>query len=54
VKQRQDPKWWAATLDKMVDKGLEIEPEDQAQVVKYLSKNFGVKSGAGSSKAARR
>jgi hypothetical protein len=52
VKQRQDPKWWAATLDKMVDKGLEIEPEDQAQVVKYLSKNFGVKSGGGSSKAS--
>jgi len=24
---------------------LEIEPEDQAQVVKYLSKNFGSSSG---------
>ena len=44
VKQRQDPKWWAATLEKMVDKGLEIEPEDEAEVVKYLSKNFGVSS----------
>jgi Quinohemoprotein amine dehydrogenase A, alpha subunit, haem binding len=45
VKQRQDPKWWAATLEKMVDKGLEIEPEDEVEVVKYLSKNFGLGSG---------
>ena len=46
VKQRQDPKWWATTIEKMVDKGLEIEPEDEAEVVKYLSKNFGVGSGS--------
>jgi len=46
VKQRQDPKWWAATLEKMVDKGLEIEPEDEVEVVKYLSKNFGVDGGS--------
>src|SRR5882672_12191722 len=52
VAQHQDAKWWATTLDKMVQRGLEIEPEDQVQVVKYLSKNFGVKSGGGSSKAA--
>jgi hypothetical protein len=52
VTQHQDAKWWANTLDKMVERGLEIEPEDQAQVVKYLSKNFGVKSGGGNSKAA--
>jgi|SRR5450432_874721 len=41
VAQHQDAKWWANTLDKMVERGLDIEPEDQAQVVKYLSKNFG-------------
>ena len=41
VKQHQDAKWWATTLNKMVERGLEIEPEDQAQVIKYLSKNFG-------------
>jgi len=52
VAQHQDAKWWATTLDKMVQRGLEIEPEDQVQVVKYLSKNFGVKSGGRSSKAA--
>jgi hypothetical protein len=52
VSQHQDPKWWANTLDKMVERGLDIEPEEQAQVVKYLSKNFGVKSGSGGSKAA--
>jgi hypothetical protein len=45
VKQRQEPKWWAATLEKMVSKGLEIEPEEEAEVVKYLSKNFGVGGG---------
>ena len=45
VTQHQDAKWWANTLDKMVERGLEIEPEDQAQVVKYLSKNFGPSSG---------
>jgi len=28
------------------DKGLEIEPEDEVEVVKYLSKNFGVDSGS--------
>jgi len=50
VTQRQNAKWWANTLDKMVERGLEIEPEDQAQVVKYLSKNFG--PGSGSKKAA--
>lgn len=46
VKQHQDAKWWAGTLDKMVERGLEIEPEDQAQVIKYLSKNFGPASGS--------
>lgn len=46
VAQHQDAKWWANTLDKMVERGLEIEPEDQAQVVKYLSKNFGPTSGS--------
>lgn len=51
VNQHQDAKWWANTLDKMVERGLEIEPEDQAQVVKYLSKNFGPTSGS-SKKAA--
>jgi hypothetical protein len=53
TKQRQDPKWWANTLDQMVERGLEIEPDDQQQVLKYLSKNFGVKSGGGCSKAAK-
>lgn len=53
TKQHQDAKWWAGTLDKMVERGLEIEPADQQQVLKYLSKNFGVKSGGGGSKAAK-
>jgi hypothetical protein len=44
VTQHQDAKWWANTLDKMVQRGLEIEPEDQVQLVKYLSKNFGTSS----------
>ena len=53
TKQHQDAKWWAGTLDKMVERGLEIEPEEQAQVVKYLSKNFGAQSAGGSSKSAK-
>ena len=53
TKQHQDAKWWAGTLDKMVERGLEIEPEEQAQVVKYLSKNFGAQSAGGGSKSAK-
>jgi hypothetical protein len=48
--QHQNAQWWSLTLDKMVERGLEIEPDEQQQLVKYLSKNFGVKSG---SKAAK-
>jgi hypothetical protein len=52
VKQHQDAKWWAKTLDKMVEHGLEMEPADQAVVLKYLTANFGVKSASGSVKKA--
>lgn len=44
VKHHEDAKWWANTLDKMVERGLEIEPDEQLQVLKYLTKNFGVAS----------
>lgn len=53
TKQHQDPKWWALTLDKMVERGLEIEPDEQVQVLKYLSKNFGTKSAGGGAKTAK-
>ena len=52
TKQHQDAKWWAGTLDKMVERGLEIEPDEQQQVLKYLTKNFGVKKTGGSNAAA--
>ncbi len=48
--QHQNAQWWAGTLDKMVERGLEIEPDEQQQLLKYLSKNFGVRS---RSKAAK-
>jgi hypothetical protein len=44
TKQHQDAKWWAGTLEKMKERGLEIEPDEQQQVLKYLSKNFGKNS----------
>jgi hypothetical protein len=50
TKQHQDKKWWAKTLDKMVEHGLEIDPADQQLVLKYLSTNFGVKGAGGSTK----
>lgn len=46
TKQHQDVKWWAGTLDKMVERGLEIEPDEQDQVLKYLAKNFGAHGAA--------
>ena len=49
TKQHQDAQWWSLTLDRMVERGLEIEPDEQQQLVKYLNKNFGVRS----SKAAK-
>ena len=52
TKQHQDAKWWATTLDKMVERGLEIEPEEQQQILKYLSTNFGVAGGGASGKKA--
>jgi len=53
TKQHQDAKWWATTLDKMIERGLEIEPDEQQQVLKYLNTNFGVAGGAGGKKAAK-
>ena len=53
TKQHQDKKWWAKTLDRMVEHGLEIDPAEQEQVLRYLSTNFGVKS-AGGKKAGKR
>ena len=44
VQQHQDAKWWAGTLEKMKDRGLEIEPDDEQKVLKYLTKNFGKNS----------
>jgi hypothetical protein len=52
LKQHQDAKWWAKTMSRMVDHGLEMEPADQAVVLKYLTANFGV-SGAGSKKVSK-
>lgn len=53
TKQRQDAKWWASTLDKMVERGLEIDPDEQQQVLKYLSANFGVKRAGGAKKTTK-
>lgn len=50
VQQHQDAKWWAGTLEKMKERGLEIEPDEQQLVLKYLTKNFGTQSAAGKKK----
>ncbi len=44
VAQHQDAQWWALTLEKMKDRGLEIEPDEEQLVLKYLAKNFGKQS----------
>ncbi len=54
TKQHQNAKWWASTLDKMVERGLEIDPAEQQQVLKYLSANFGVKSTGGAKKTTKK
>ena len=53
TKQHQDAQWWATTLDKMVERGMEIEPDEQQLVLKYLTTNFGVAGDAGGKKTAK-
>ncbi len=50
VAQHQDAKWWALTLEKMKERGLEIEPDEEQVVLKYLAKNFGTQSASAKKK----
>jgi mono/diheme cytochrome c family protein len=39
--QRLTEKQWAANVDKMIRWGADVSPEDKADLVSYLVKNFG-------------
>lgn len=41
VEQHQDANWWAGTLERMKTRGLELEPDEEEMVLKYLVANFG-------------
>jgi Quinohemoprotein amine dehydrogenase A, alpha subunit, haem binding len=50
---RKTPAEWAATVQRMADRGAELSPDEQQIVVAYLAKNF-PSAGSSSSPAANR
>jgi len=43
---------WAATVQSMIDRGAELDPDEQKTVVAYLAANFAAPATAGSATAA--
>jgi len=40
---RKTPDEWAETIDRMVDHGMQITPEDTKRIAAYLNAHFGTK-----------
>jgi mono/diheme cytochrome c family protein len=43
---QKSPDEWAETIDRMVDHGMQIAPEDRDRITAYLAAHYGSKTGS--------